>query len=98
MQNLKNAVFERINDATTEVVSAAENTKGVMIHFITISARSGDNTFVRVGADGFLYYGNPSANADILHITDKLIPAGTAITISAQGGNSFICIGFEVLS
>ncbi|PCI54042.1 MAG: hypothetical protein COB36_11080 [Alphaproteobacteria bacterium] len=98
MINLKDAQFERIVNTETEVVSAAENIAGVTVHFLTISARASNNNFVRIGADKYIYYGSPGASPDALFITGFLVPKGEAITIASTGADSFICMGFEVMS
>ncbi|MBL4761672.1 MAG: hypothetical protein JKY93_03120 [Gammaproteobacteria bacterium] len=84
MTNLVNATNVTINNATTEVVSAAENLKGVIIQLAFLSGKSGEAGHIKVGGNLLLEH---LAESGVSIKTEYLkcipIPAGVNIELYA---------------
>lgn len=99
MTSLVNATFVQINNATTEVISAAENTKGVIIHWAFLSGTSGEAAHIKVGGNLLLEHLLQSGvSIKTEYIKNIPLPAGVNVELYASGNaNTKAVLWYEVL-
>ncbi|WP_420724033.1 hypothetical protein [Hwanghaeella sp. LZ110] len=95
LTTLDGATYAAANNTTTEVVSAAANTDGVIVRLAGLSAAS-NAAYVTAGGNYLLnQYSNEPGKKMIENV---FVPAGNAISISSAGaGSQTTFIWYEVL-
>lgn len=92
-----NVSSAEVSGATAEIVTAAENTSGVYIYNLCISARGGFST-VKIGGD-HIYKSDTHSGASDTVVWPMVIyvPSGKSIELYTSHSASTICMNYEVL-
>ncbi len=90
--SLERASYAQVVNATATVVTAAANTKGVLIKFLSTGG-FGYSYRIKIGADEFYR----SADDKSTVFRDIYVPPGKDIILSGTGDSSYLTMVYEVL-
>lgn len=100
MINLSNATYADLSNGTTELVSAAANTNGVIIHLailLTVQG-AGNSGYIKKGDDYIGRIQTADNTAHAIKLEKIFVPAGEKVEIHSSSASVQIIIYYEVLS